>query len=689
MVRVGIVLALVAVIALWPLPALAQSGGPGGPAYRTVLGIPSRLIVWAVAEMHLMFAAFVLGVPIFAVLAEVIGWRSKDEKYDRLAKEFTSLLSAAFATTAAFGGLFLFVLLGLYPNFMSYLVGIFDRTMYFYALLFFGETFSLYLYYYSWDRMKHRKGLHILIGVTLNLFGTALLLVADTWVTYMMAPRGVDEVGVLLSLREAAMGPLWTPLNVHRLLGNVAFGGFLVGAYAAVKFMGTQKAKEKAYYDWMGYTGNFIGVAALIPLPFAGYYMGREVYSASAVMGNNMMGGAFSWTFILQAVLIGILFIGANYYLWTGMRRIPGAERYLKYIKYIDVILIVCFAIWLTPHNLPLSAEEQLTVGGQYHPTLKFLGLMSAKNAVINFIIVSTFVSFLLYRRANMRERVPVSTQPRSASTPMFVGAAITILILGWYTWVLLSMDPVSLDLDPSKKSFFTLPAILLIVQLVAVVVGVALTMRDKGHIAQAIYVVISVINSVFILGVYGFVVMTQANPFLRNVAVAQWLITMSGIVYITAIDLVIYRGAQKVGSMRWGEMPVRSQYALVLLSVGIVMLINLMGFVRSGLREDWHVFGVIRDTSPDAFTPTNATMGWMIAILVPTFMGLIAFLFWLNSLGSKPEIAEVRDPDLIPPDEDDQAIASPEAGDLEESNAVQPAAGQLASSHSTDGGAN
>ncbi|MCH7705975.1 MAG: cytochrome ubiquinol oxidase subunit I [Chloroflexi bacterium] len=651
-IRVGLLLIVVVLLVLWPLQAFAQAGPFGGPAYRTILGIPSRLIVWGVAEMHLMFAAFVLGVPIFAVIVEVVGWRSHDEKYDRLAKEFTGLLAAAFATTAAFGGLLLFVLIGLYPSFMSYLVGIFNPTMVLYALVFFGETFTLYLYYYSWDRLKNRKGLHISIGVMLNIFGTILLMLADMWVTFMMAPRGIDETGALVNLREAAMGPLWTPLNVHRLLGNVAFGGFIVGAYAAFKFMGTLKEKDRAYYDWMGYTGNFIGVAALIPLPFAGYYMGREVYSASVVMGNNMMGGAFSWTFILQAVLVGILFIGANFYLWTGMRRIPGADRYIKYIKYIDVILIVCFAVWLTPHNLPLSAEEQIVVGGQYHPTLKFLGLMSAKNAVINFIIISTFVSFLLYRRGNMQRAVSISAQGRAAAVPLLIAAGVTILILGWYGLSLFNLDPVALDLDPSKKRFFTLPAILLAIQVAAVVVGVVLALRDKGHLAQVLYVVLTVVSAVFVLGVYGFVVMTQANPFLRNVAVSQWLITMSCLVFVTAIDIFLYRGARRVGAMRWGQIPVRSQFALILLAVGIVMLINLMGFVRSGLREDWHVFGVIRDTSPDAFTATNATMGWMIVLLVPAFLGLLAFLFWLNQLGQKPEIAEVRPPELIPPGE-------------------------------------
>ena len=90
----------------------------------------------------------------------------------------------------------------------------------------------------------------------------------------------------------------------------------------------------------------------------------------------------------------------SNYYLWSGMTRIPGAERYYGYIKFMLALIVISFAIWLTPHNLPLTGEDVGKMGGsQYHPTLKFFGLMPAKNAVVNLIILSTFFSFLLYRR--------------------------------------------------------------------------------------------------------------------------------------------------------------------------------------------------------------------------------------------------------------------------------------------------
>ena len=41
-------------------------------------------------------------------------------------------------------------------------------------------------------------------------------------------------------------------MAIHSMLGNLAFGG-LVGAYAAVKFIGSKTGEEKGHYDWMGY----------------------------------------------------------------------------------------------------------------------------------------------------------------------------------------------------------------------------------------------------------------------------------------------------------------------------------------------------------------------------------------------------------------------------------------------------
>lgn len=619
-----------------------QAVGGGGEAVRTFFGLSPRATIWVVAQLHLLFAAFVLGVPIFAVIVEFIGWRTGDQRYDRLAREFIKLLTVAFATTAALGGLLAFTLFGLYPAFSTYFVSIFSPSMYVYAVFFFVETGILYSYYYSWDRLKRHKGVHITLGVLLNVAGTILVFISNAWASYMMSPVGVDETGTFVgTTMEAVMNPLWMPLNIHRLLGNVAFGGFVVGAYAAVKFLAARTEERRAHYDWMGYVGNFIGLAALIPLPFAGYYLGREIYSASPVMGNNMMGGEFSWTFILQAALVGLLFIIGNYYLWSGMNRIPGAERYQRFVKYFNVILIVCVAIWLTPRNLPMSAEEQLALGGQVHPVLGYFGLMAAKNAVINFIILTTFASFLLYRRANKTDLVPVSEQGGGATTLMLLAGALCLLILGWYAGVMFTLPPDSLGLGPEKAIYVRIPALLLVVTMVAVVVCVVLCLRDKGRLAQVVYMAMVALMSVGVLGVYGFVVMVQANPLLRQVAATQWLILMSALILVTAIDVLLFRGARSLGPIRWGEVTARSQYALIALCVTIVLTMGLMGFVRSGLRENWHIYGVVRDTSEWGFTPTTAVMTQMVGGITLLFLTAVSFLFWLSGLDEKEHVPE------------------------------------------------
>jgi hypothetical protein len=378
-----------------------------------------------------------------------------------------------------------------------------------------------------------------------------------------------------------------------------------------------------------------VGLSALIPLPFAGYYLGREVYSTSAVMGNNMMGGAFSWTFIIQAVLIGMLFVGGNYYLWIGMGRISGAERYQPYVKYVNLVLLLSFAVWLTPRNIPLTGEEQMALGGQFHPLLRYLGLMAAKNAAVNFIILSTFFSFLLYRRGNKGPVRRFADQGGGAKAALGLVAVVAIGLLLWYARSLLTLDPKTLDLAPAQARYFRPPAYLLLGQVGMVLLTGVLTLRDRGKLAQALFLGSTAAASVFTLGVYGFVVMEKANPFLRDVAVAQWLMVMVCLLWVTAIDVLLFRGAEAAGEIRWGRMPARSQYALILLCVTIVMLMGLMGFLRSGLREDWHVYGVLQDTSEWAWTPTIAYMMRVVGAIVLGFLGLIAFLFWLAGLGA------------------------------------------------------
>ena len=332
------------------------------------------------------------------------------KKYDQLAYDFVKISLTAYSLTAILGGILLFTFLTLYPAFFGYLSSIFRPVMHIYALLFVAESGTLYIYYYGWDKMKEGflKWMHLSMSVILNVIGTVLMFLANSWIAFMMSPAGVDEQGRWLgNIWHSIHGALWNPLNVHRILGNMAFGGGVVAAYAAYRFLASKTEEERAHYDWMGYIAMAIGVAFLIPLPFAGYWLMREVYAYRQQMGITLMGGLLAWLFIIQATMIGILFLSSNYYLWQALGRMRGAEKYQRYIKYMVFVLVVGFLVFITPHTMVMTPAELKAMGGQQHPVLGNYGVMSAKNGGINVIITTTVLSFIWYMRGNKIPMVP------------------------------------------------------------------------------------------------------------------------------------------------------------------------------------------------------------------------------------------------------------------------------------------
>lgn len=626
------------VIILIALAVFSNSGfaaaGVATEDYRSFFGLNSRILIWVIAELHLMFGAFVLGVPMFAVAMESIYAKTRDEKLDKLAHEMAKLLSAAFATTAALGGLMAFTLYSLYPTFAQEMTRIFSKAMFVYALFFFGETFCLYAWYYSWDILKdgYKKIFHITIGVFLNLFGTAIMYAANSWATFMMGPSGIDpETGVVENVWEAIANPLWNPVNLHRLLGNLAFGGIIVGAYAAVKFLGSKSQEEKEHYDWMGYIGNFVAMVGLIPLPFAGYYLGREVYSASPIMGNQMMGGAFSWPFIVQVTMVSVIFTGANYYLWLSIQRIPGGERYNKYAKYVFAIIFISMMILLTPHNLPLSGEERSIIGEAYHPFSKFFGVMTGKLAVLNLIILSTFFTFLMYQRANKGETVHFSKQGVTGKS-VVIGIGVAILALV-YLYAYQSQG--AEDIKEVRQYYMPIFYDLMVFSC-AIIASIVLTIFNKGKLAVWINFGVTVVTVVFFLGSYGFIVMSKANLVMRYITVSQVLMVLSCMFMNTVIDIFVFRKCKIIGPIAMGKIAPRSQYALIFVCIAIVTIMGVMGFIRSGLRMDWHIYGIMQDKSPDSFTPSILTLGLTNAGIIAIYLSLVAFVFWLAGLGDK-----------------------------------------------------
>ena len=202
-------------------------------------------------------------------------------------------------------------------------------------------------------------------------------------------------------------------------------------------------------------------------------------------------------------------------------------------------------------------------MGGTNHPVLGFFGVMSAKNTVVNLMILTTFLSFVLYRRANR-----VSTK----------------------SWV------------------------------------------SAGMRLQWAAIFVAAIVVVF-YGVYGYFVESMVRI---GFSVYQVLAVLSAIVVVMAIDIPMFKGARSTGTIRWGTIAPRSQYVLILLAVTFTWLMGLMGFARSGIRQHWHVYAVLRDTSAEAVTPALGYAANVITIVTTVFFLLVSFIFWLGGLSER-----------------------------------------------------
>ena len=195
---------------------------------------------------------------------------------------------------------------------------------------------------------------------------------------------------------------------------------------------------------------------------------------------------------------------------------------------------------------------------------------MTAKNTAVNIIILTTFLSFLFYRR--------------SGKTPTA-------------SW------------------------------------------RKVGNIAISSILFLAAI-SIVVIGIVGFTVPTDLR--VNILTPYQVLIALAVMAVVTVVDIFMYRKATTSGTIKWGEMTDRSQYVLLLIAITFTSLMGLMGYARSGLREAWHIFGVMQDTSADAFTPLLSEAVNIVAIIMVIFFALVGFIFWLGLWGEKKKQQEV-----------------------------------------------
>lgn len=444
------------------------------------------------------------------LISNMIMFAEADFKFERLAHEITKVIGFCYSFTALSGGLFLFIMMVAYKDFISYLVVSFPVLfMIAYPTLFILETIVMYIYVYSWDPLNksNKKGRHIVCGVILNVLGLSLLCALDGPATFMQTPPTPLDQLTNISEWARLTTSTWMPLNYHRLVGNGTFGGYMVGVIAAYMYLWSDSKEEKEYYDWVGYMGNVIGVGIMIPLPAMGYIFVREIYQYDATIGMYIMSDRESMFMLVQGLLVGTMFSASNIYMWVSMKRIENAQRFFPFMKIGFVLIVLAATIWFTPRRFfaTMLPEPGMNKDMVLPDNLAFLALMISKNTAA-FALVT-----------------------------------------------------------------------------------------------------------------------------------------------ITAINYIFYTIATKTGKIHWGKVNPLALYILIFMGFADIWLMSWMGTIRELSRMNWHVYKVFKDITPDKFTPALADAGFFVTKIVWTFFIIMTAIIWLGIKYPKTKKKKVEESSDVP----------------------------------------
>ena len=183
---------------------------------------------------HIVFASAGIAMPLFMVVAEVLGRTRRDERWIELAKRWSKGTAILFAVGAVSGTVLSFELGLLFPRFMRYAGPIVGMPFSLEGFAFFLEAIFLGIYLYGWKRVP--PAMHVAAGVLVlasGLASAAFVLTVNAW---MNTPTGFTMAdGELASVDPwaAMLNPAAATEIQHMTIAAFVAVGFAVSAIHA------------------------------------------------------------------------------------------------------------------------------------------------------------------------------------------------------------------------------------------------------------------------------------------------------------------------------------------------------------------------------------------------------------------------------------------------------------------------
>ena len=120
-------------------------------------------------------------------------------------------------------------------------------------------------------------------------------------------------------------------------------------------------------------------------------------------------------------------------------------------------------------------------------------------------------------------------------------------------------------------------------------------------------------------------------------------------LVFLTIVNYILYNRAIRQGTIIWGKIDFASQYVLIFLAFSAIWTMALMGTVRSLTRKYYHVYNLVPDFTPEAFTPTLAYSAWWITAVTLVFFAVVSFSIIVTLRAGSEQKAEALQGSAVP----------------------------------------
>jgi cytochrome d ubiquinol oxidase subunit I len=325
------------------LPAQAPQGGNL---------VAAQVAIGSLFSLHILIAGLVSGA---GELAPAIEFRQR-RRYDRLAHGLGRFMVYYFSVSSTIAILLITVLLvGFWGHFWTTMSTIGWWPFFIEAWTFVLQVSLAYIWYYSWDALRGFKGLHMAIGGLLAIASFLQVYMIDIIASYMLSPTNPQN-----PLR-LALNPTSYPLTVHRTVGNLAYIGFVFGAFCAIRFLRARDPEDRAFYDWAGSFGLLWGISMTLVQPIVGYSYAKEIQLHAYNSWYKMMFGTLSPVFLWQIFLLGLMFIVALLY-FTRRLRTDGAPG-SGLLRLMTVGMVASTLLAALPYHLAFTYDSVAAAG--------------------------------------------------------------------------------------------------------------------------------------------------------------------------------------------------------------------------------------------------------------------------------------------------------------------------------------